>query len=225
MFYVAVPVAAGILYPSLQWRLPPELAALAMAFSSVSVIVSSLLLKRYSPPRLADLKTPTISSASPKQTTSFTRLHDSEHTEAPPVQQHPPVRSDCGCGCVECKCGLNKNPEPFFVDSVGQVRASHLSSVVSAVVCQITYAFPDELESKESDKQMQMLGQPSSYRIVFLNAVSQGVRANAKSASAATRADHERLSIVLAVDCGYVYMCVYSMLFDCTFDMHCKKSL
>ena len=33
-------------------RLPPEVAALAMALSSVSVVVSSLLLKYYTPPAL-----------------------------------------------------------------------------------------------------------------------------------------------------------------------------
>lgn len=45
-----VPLAAGALYPSLGILLPPELAGLAMAMSSVTVITLSLLLKRYVPP-------------------------------------------------------------------------------------------------------------------------------------------------------------------------------
>ena len=48
-----IPVAAGILYPINGTVLKPELAGLAMAMSSVTVISLSLLLKRYSPPALA----------------------------------------------------------------------------------------------------------------------------------------------------------------------------
>jgi Cu+-exporting ATPase len=43
---VGIPVAAGLLYPLLGWRLSPMLAAAAMALSSLSVIVNSALLKR-----------------------------------------------------------------------------------------------------------------------------------------------------------------------------------
>ncbi|MGQ9759953.1 MAG: heavy metal translocating P-type ATPase [Candidatus Methanomethylicaceae archaeon] len=46
---LGIPIAAGILYPMLVLR--PEIAALAMALSSVSVVSNSLLLKRYNPPR------------------------------------------------------------------------------------------------------------------------------------------------------------------------------
>jgi Cu+-exporting ATPase len=45
-----VPLAAGALYPSLRFLLPPELAGLAMAMSSVTVVSLSLLLKNYVPP-------------------------------------------------------------------------------------------------------------------------------------------------------------------------------
>ena len=38
---VTVPVAAGVLYPLLGWRLSPMLAAAAMTFSSVSVITNA----------------------------------------------------------------------------------------------------------------------------------------------------------------------------------------
>ncbi len=46
---VLLPIAAGAFYPVLGLVLKPEFAALAMAFSSVSVVSNSLLLGRYSP--------------------------------------------------------------------------------------------------------------------------------------------------------------------------------
>lgn len=45
-----VPVAAGALYPAFRLQLPPMWAGLAMALSSVSVVLSSLQLMWYRPP-------------------------------------------------------------------------------------------------------------------------------------------------------------------------------
>ncbi|MCK4969947.1 MAG: heavy metal translocating P-type ATPase, partial [Thermoplasmata archaeon] len=45
-----IPVAAGLLYPAFGIMFRPELAGLAMAMSSVTVITLSLMLRKYTPP-------------------------------------------------------------------------------------------------------------------------------------------------------------------------------
>ncbi|CAK7356399.1 unnamed protein product [Dovyalis caffra] len=52
---IAIPIAAGALFPSLGIMLPPWVAGACMALSSVSVVCSSLLLRRYRKPRLTTI--------------------------------------------------------------------------------------------------------------------------------------------------------------------------
>ncbi|GJU54434.1 copper-transporting ATPase RAN1-like protein isoform X1 [Tanacetum coccineum] len=52
---VAIPVSAGVLFPWLKIMLPPWVAGACMALSSVCVVCSSLLLRRYRKPRLTTI--------------------------------------------------------------------------------------------------------------------------------------------------------------------------
>ncbi|KAF9587625.1 hypothetical protein IFM89_004457 [Coptis chinensis] len=52
---IAIPVAAGVFFPLLRIKLPPWVAGACMALSSVSVVCSSLLLRRYKKPRLTTI--------------------------------------------------------------------------------------------------------------------------------------------------------------------------
>ncbi|CAN4081804.1 unnamed protein product [Withania somnifera] len=52
---IAIPMAAGVFFPLLKLKLPPWVAGACMAMSSVSVVCSSLYLKRYKKPRLTTL--------------------------------------------------------------------------------------------------------------------------------------------------------------------------
>lgn len=49
---IGIPVAAGLLYPFTSFLLNPIIAGIAMAFSSVSVVSNSLLMRRYNPNNL-----------------------------------------------------------------------------------------------------------------------------------------------------------------------------
>jgi Cu+-exporting ATPase len=46
---ILIPIAMGALYPSYGIKLDPMLAGAAMALSSISVVLSSLILKLYTP--------------------------------------------------------------------------------------------------------------------------------------------------------------------------------
>ena len=120
---LGIPIAAGVFFPLVQQKLPPELAAFAMAMSSVSVIVSSLLLKLYKKPVFDDRNagqsassasgtTATNTAATPPARSSADAERDHlTSLELAPLKGHVTKMSDetatesgdC-CGCGDCAC-------------------------------------------------------------------------------------------------------------------------
>jgi P-type Cu+ transporter len=57
---IGIPVAAGVLYPLLELRLSPMIAAAAMALSSLSVVGNANRLRRHRVEPLAAAEVPTV---------------------------------------------------------------------------------------------------------------------------------------------------------------------
>lgn len=74
---LGIPLAAGVFFPVLHTRLPPTVAAMAMALSSISVVFSSLALRLYKPPNVlastSSWRGRATATSSPRQPTSSTR--------------------------------------------------------------------------------------------------------------------------------------------------------
>ena len=71
---LGIPVAAGVTFPIFHARLPPTVAALAMAASSISVVFSSLALRLYRAPSvLAGEASGTTTSANGSELTNPSR--------------------------------------------------------------------------------------------------------------------------------------------------------
>ena len=75
---LGIPLAAGLFYPLVTIRLPPEIAAFCMAMSSVSVILSSLALRLYRRPVIHDRQETavvTVRKEKESESTGFTHEH------------------------------------------------------------------------------------------------------------------------------------------------------
>lgn len=103
---IAIPIAMGVLYPGLRFQLPPWVAGLAMALSSVTVVISSLSLRLHRTPSFAPTTAPEIRlSALPEPQTplqaeiSLERLAHKHQGE-----DRIPLCACVACECITCHC-------------------------------------------------------------------------------------------------------------------------
>jgi Cu+-exporting ATPase len=106
---LGIPLAAGIFYPSAGLRLSPEFAALAMAFSSLLVLTSSLLLNYYKPhfkkPISREEEPEDAFTSSPESEPLLTRQSLGELSIAAgmtPTWNLSENEAEKCCGCVDC---------------------------------------------------------------------------------------------------------------------------
>lgn len=130
---LAMPIAAGVTFVWWRWRLPPEVAALAMAMSSVSVVVSSLLLKRYVKPVVKPVEPMALDAAAklvmspeeahdvccscgqcscpspvPRAVNGYAKLDNKlEPGDMLPSPCHKKDGQQCVCNCKDCQCKKN----------------------------------------------------------------------------------------------------------------------
>jgi hypothetical protein len=88
---LSIPLAAGVFYPMIHARIPPTIAAIAMALSSISVVGSSLALRFYRAPRVVAQEAP--STGRPRATGRMTTVVDNEDLMEPLMQQEPTERT------------------------------------------------------------------------------------------------------------------------------------
>ena len=135
---IGIPLAAGVLFPATKVGLPPEFAGLAMAMSSVSVVISSLLLKLYKKPNISSVgrkesrqaQTPRI----PKESEKNSLLENMGVGDDDGYEETIELKARCSCPCYHCtgnkrfsigKSGsLSEDPEAPSSNSNEDVRIS-----------------------------------------------------------------------------------------------------
>jgi len=102
---LALPIAGGVLYPVIKVVLPPFVAGIAMALSSLSVLASSLLLNRYVPPKIdkwygRDLRRGTLGLEMVSVSSALNRTEKRIPVQCEGMEQG----RGCNCSPDTCKC-------------------------------------------------------------------------------------------------------------------------
>lgn len=97
---LGIPIAAGVFFPLVKIRLPPELAAFAMAMSSVSVILSSLALRLYRKPVVKSFK-PVIALSQQRQPVQGLEMQEIMKVA---IDEKDEDKHALCCPCDQCTC-------------------------------------------------------------------------------------------------------------------------
>lgn len=137
--FCLVPVAAGVLVPIAAVALNPMLAGLAMAMSSVSVILSSLWLLRYKPP-VIDIDSAISISSSKKLglLRTFARLPGSDMLEEEEINSGnvtDPTAYASLSAAPPCACPHSANPDEGAVELLTRLSRAVVGRTSSPLPC------------------------------------------------------------------------------------------
>jgi P-type Cu+ transporter len=101
---LGIPIAAGALFPFIQVALPPAAAALAMALSSVCVVLSSLALRTYRRPKMGSRSR---AKGHRYETVPTSVEHSDTESQSTPISTETAkatvnVLRGCDCECANC---------------------------------------------------------------------------------------------------------------------------
>jgi len=106
---LGIPIAAGVLFPVIRMPLAPEAAGLAMAMSSVSVVVSSLFLRVFKKTKFGgELASPSLYPQPRAEESLPLTAHPPQLTQvatrvsSPHVIDHSNMQLSCACTCESC---------------------------------------------------------------------------------------------------------------------------
>lgn len=118
---VGIPIAAGVLYPSLGWTLSPMIAAAAMALSSLSVVANANRLRAFTPRPVPDL------AHAPVTTDPVVEVGREDTTKpgTPPREEAMPENTTT---VVDPVCGMNIDPVTAATSVEHEGRTYHFCS-------------------------------------------------------------------------------------------------
>jgi len=115
---LAIPIAAGALYPAIQMAMPPFMAAIAMILSSLSVLASSLLLNLYKVPTFEQEILPESNVV-----INFFKKNSMRAVENSSRCQCMSIGQSCLCNPSICRCtGCNVHSNNAIVDGFSKIR-------------------------------------------------------------------------------------------------------
>lgn len=121
---VGIPLAAGVFYGILGWKLNPTFAAAAMSLSSVSVVTNALRLKFFKPNSMAAVQTTAGTLQQVKAEESFTKPErETQTTQGKEEKTMKKIITIEGMSCAHCSGRVQK--ALIGLDGVVDAQVSH----------------------------------------------------------------------------------------------------
>jgi magnesium-transporting ATPase (P-type) len=131
---LGIPIAAGALYPLTHIRLPPPVAAIAMALSSISVVLSSMALRLYRPPDLNSGRSQQRRSSSTTAATLWARMVRRQQRPASSRRSRRQHRPSSGSNAIDDD-DMNASLSEALLESDHLMSSSSVGDATESTRC------------------------------------------------------------------------------------------